>query len=145
MDENEAITKEDFYSAYVMYCKSSNLPMVTMTTIGRNLPQVIPTIRQGDKIMVGDKRKTAWRGIRLRGENETSEDAEPPKGDKTPPEPPKEMQLKLNIGDDRPESLKRFQTLDTRFPKKGEECTNDGDAPLEDDTEGDNDNLEEDG
>jgi hypothetical protein len=42
---------------------------------------------------------------------------EPPVNDKTPPEEPDGTSLKLSLPDDRPSSLRDFQTLDTRFPK----------------------------
>lgn len=58
--EFDSITKEEFYSAYTMFCKSHNLAILKKEKFGSMVKRSYSDGRQG-----GAKRQTIWKGISL--------------------------------------------------------------------------------
>jgi len=62
------ISKGEFYSAYAEYCRQNRLPIISQSVVGRRLPQLCRVESYRPK--VGGVRTTAWKGIRLKKQEE---------------------------------------------------------------------------
>jgi len=67
-DPNVWISKDEFYAAFCEYCREKRLPIISKSVVGRRLPQLLRVENYRPK--VGGARITAWRGIRLKKEEQ---------------------------------------------------------------------------
>lgn len=63
-------TKEDFYSAYIRYCGNHSLSAVDKRVIGKELPRLLPEVREYYKREGGEsgKQVKCWKGVKIVGE-----------------------------------------------------------------------------
>ena len=69
------IGKDDFYNAYVEYCKDLNIPAKTKDTISKNITRHIRVDQ--DRKSIADKRVYCWIGIKLKENGEPVEAVQP--------------------------------------------------------------------
>jgi len=62
------VSKDDFYSAFIQYCRQNNLPRKAKNVIGRELPQYLEALKTERRKIAG-VRLMCWGGITLRERN----------------------------------------------------------------------------
>ena len=65
VDPDGWISKDDFYSSFIQYCKQNNLPRKAKNVIGREIPQYLENIKT-ERRKSGGIRVMGWSGIKLR-------------------------------------------------------------------------------
>lgn len=58
------ITKDDFYSEFVKYCKDNKFPVKPKNVVGREMQVHVPGIRT-EKLKIQGQRLHVWRGIKV--------------------------------------------------------------------------------
>jgi len=80
---DDYLSKDDFYTQYIVYCQDRKLAAFTKTKVGRDFPGCYPGQVTGGRDFVRGERPPSWRGIRLRKKEEALDDNQQklPEGD----------------------------------------------------------------
>lgn len=91
---DDAITKDEFYDAFMLYCREGKLPTTAKNVVGREISQYVTV--KAEHRRVGPRRKHVWAGIRFKRDDEIKSDEEPQRAlqiapgdeDEPPPDEP---------------------------------------------------------